>query len=214
MTTRTNYTDEEWKNIKAAPLLAWMYVSMIAKSAPIDTAKETLAISQSLADLVKKGSANQLIATYSNNDNTVLDRHMMGVGCGGWQRCMYHVGLFRQVHEHALADVAQVGRTGGQQLVVQLASWLAWVVMACCQAKAVLFPLRIALRTESRSSGSSRISWWAARIAALSAPAWPCSWTCSVSSWCLAVSIASSSLTSSACGSSVISRTTRSRWRT
>ena len=63
MTTRTDYTDEEWKSIKAAPLLAGMYVSMVAKSGPIDTAKEALAISQSLAELVKKGSANQLIAT-------------------------------------------------------------------------------------------------------------------------------------------------------
>ena len=63
MTTRTDYTDEEWKNIKAGPLLAGMYVSMVAKSGPIDTAKEALAISQSLADLVKKGSANELIAT-------------------------------------------------------------------------------------------------------------------------------------------------------
>lgn len=63
MTTRTDYTDEEWKNIKAAPLLAGMYVSMVASSGPIDTAKEAVAISQSLADLVKKGSANELIAT-------------------------------------------------------------------------------------------------------------------------------------------------------
>ena len=63
MTTRTDYTDEEWKNIKAGPLLAGVYVSTVAKSGPIDTAKEALAISQSLADLVKRGSANQLIAT-------------------------------------------------------------------------------------------------------------------------------------------------------
>jgi len=63
MTTRTDYTDEEWKNIKAGPLLAGIYVSTVAKSGPIDTAKEALAISQSVADLVKKGSANQLIAT-------------------------------------------------------------------------------------------------------------------------------------------------------
>ena len=63
MTTRTDYTDEEWKNIKAGPLLAGMYVSMIAKSGPIDTAKEAVAISQSMAELVKKGSANELIAT-------------------------------------------------------------------------------------------------------------------------------------------------------
>jgi hypothetical protein len=63
MTTRTDYTDEEWKNIKAGPLLAGAYVSTVVKSGPIDTAKEALAISQSLAELVKKGSANQLIAT-------------------------------------------------------------------------------------------------------------------------------------------------------
>src|SRR4029079_18702156 len=53
----------EWKNIKAAPLLAGMWVSTVASSGPIDTAKEALAISKSLEGLVKKGSANQLIAT-------------------------------------------------------------------------------------------------------------------------------------------------------
>ena len=63
MTTRSDYTDEEWKNIKAGPLLAGMYVSMVASSGPIDTAKEAIAISKSLTDLVKKGSTNQLIAT-------------------------------------------------------------------------------------------------------------------------------------------------------
>jgi hypothetical protein len=63
MSTRTDYTDEEWKNIKAAPLLAGMWVSTAASSGPIDTAKEAVAISQTLTDLVKKGSTNQLIAT-------------------------------------------------------------------------------------------------------------------------------------------------------
>jgi hypothetical protein len=63
MTTRTDYTDEEWKNIKAGPLLAGMYISMAANSGPIDTAKEALAISESLSALVKKGSTNELIAT-------------------------------------------------------------------------------------------------------------------------------------------------------
>jgi hypothetical protein len=63
MTTRTDYTDEEWKNIKAAPLLAGMWVSTAASSGPIDTVKEAMAISKSLEALVKKGSTNQLIAT-------------------------------------------------------------------------------------------------------------------------------------------------------
>jgi len=63
MTTRTDYSDEEWKNIKAAPLLAGMWVSTVANSGLIDTAKEAMAIAHSLEELVKRGSANQLIAT-------------------------------------------------------------------------------------------------------------------------------------------------------
>jgi hypothetical protein len=63
MTTRSDYTDEEWKNIKAAPLLAGMYVSTVANSGPFDTAKEGVAIMQSVTDLAKKGSANELITT-------------------------------------------------------------------------------------------------------------------------------------------------------
>jgi hypothetical protein len=63
VTTRSDYSDEEWKNIKAAPLLAGLWVSTAASSGPIDTAKEALAISHSLEELVKKGSDSELIAT-------------------------------------------------------------------------------------------------------------------------------------------------------
>lgn len=63
MTTRTDYTEEEWKNIKSAPLLAGMWVAMVANSGPIDSIKEILAISDNLADMIKIGSTNELIAT-------------------------------------------------------------------------------------------------------------------------------------------------------
>jgi len=62
VTTRSDYTDEEWQNIKAGLLLSGMLVSTVASSGPIDTIREMLAISDVLADLIKHGSSNPLIA--------------------------------------------------------------------------------------------------------------------------------------------------------
>ena len=62
MTTRTDYSDEEWKNIKAAPMMAGLYVAMAASSGPIDTVKEASAMAQSLAKLAQQGSTSQLIS--------------------------------------------------------------------------------------------------------------------------------------------------------
>ena len=64
MTTRTDYSDEEWKNIMAAPIMAGLYVAMAVGSGPIDTLKEASSIAHSLTDLVQKGSANELISAW------------------------------------------------------------------------------------------------------------------------------------------------------
>jgi hypothetical protein len=63
MTTRADYTDEEWTYITAAPMMAGLYISAVAGSRPIDTMKEAAALAHAVGELVHRGSANELIGT-------------------------------------------------------------------------------------------------------------------------------------------------------
>jgi hypothetical protein len=61
MTTRDDYTDEEWTYLTAAPIMAGMYVSAVASSEPIDTTKKAVALAHAVGELLHRGSANELI---------------------------------------------------------------------------------------------------------------------------------------------------------
>ena len=63
MTTRADYTDKEWSYIKAAPMMAGMYISAVADSGPIDTMQKAAALAHAVGELVHRGSANELIGT-------------------------------------------------------------------------------------------------------------------------------------------------------
>ena len=60
MTTRSDYTDEEWTYLTEAPIMAGMYISAIAGSGPIDSMKE-VALARAVGELMHRGSANELI---------------------------------------------------------------------------------------------------------------------------------------------------------
>ena len=69
MTTRDDYTDEEWTYLTAAPIMAGMYISAIASSGPIDTTSETAALAHAVGELMHRGSANELIGTLIDEIN-------------------------------------------------------------------------------------------------------------------------------------------------
>jgi hypothetical protein len=61
MTTRSDYTDEEWTYLTEAPIMAGMYISAIAGSGPIDSMKKEVALARAVGELMHRGSANELI---------------------------------------------------------------------------------------------------------------------------------------------------------
>ncbi|HET9222430.1 MAG TPA: hypothetical protein VFO07_08000 [Roseiflexaceae bacterium] len=63
MTTRSDYTDEEWTYLTDAPIMAGMYISAIAGSGSIDSMKKEVALAHAVGELMHRGSANELIAT-------------------------------------------------------------------------------------------------------------------------------------------------------
>jgi len=50
MTTKSDFTEEEWARIRRAPLVAGMAISLADPGGPIELAKETTASLKSAAD--------------------------------------------------------------------------------------------------------------------------------------------------------------------
>lgn len=73
MTTRADFTDKEWTYITAAPLMAGMYISMVAGAGPIDAMKRAAALEHAVGELMHRGSANELIGTLIDEINRMDD---------------------------------------------------------------------------------------------------------------------------------------------
>jgi len=69
MTTRADYTDEEWTYITSAPMMAGMYISAVGGSGTIDNIGKTAALAHAVGELVHRGSANELIGTLIDEIN-------------------------------------------------------------------------------------------------------------------------------------------------
>lgn len=63
MTTKTDYTDEEWNTIVQSPMAAAMVVILASPSGPIGLTQETFAVSKALADSAAAAASNGLIAS-------------------------------------------------------------------------------------------------------------------------------------------------------
>jgi hypothetical protein len=63
VTTRADYTDEEWTYITAAPMMAGMYISAVAGFGPIETMTKAAALAHAVGELMHRGSANELIGS-------------------------------------------------------------------------------------------------------------------------------------------------------
>jgi hypothetical protein len=61
MTTRDDYTNEEWKFLRAAPMLAGMYVAMASRSGPVDSMKELAAISQAMDEGMRGSTGIEIL---------------------------------------------------------------------------------------------------------------------------------------------------------
>jgi hypothetical protein len=60
MTTKADFTDEEWARLKRAPFVAGMAISLADPGGPIEAFKETKATLQSVLDAARGGDHGQL----------------------------------------------------------------------------------------------------------------------------------------------------------
>jgi hypothetical protein len=61
MTTRTDFTDEEWARLGRAPLVAGMSISLADPGGPIEATKETLAALRTITEAAQGGGRTELV---------------------------------------------------------------------------------------------------------------------------------------------------------
>ena len=74
MTTRADYTDEDWIYITAAPIMAGMYISAVGDSGPIETVYKADVLAHVVGELIHRGSANELIGSLIDELNSEQDQ--------------------------------------------------------------------------------------------------------------------------------------------
>ena len=61
MTSRNDFTDEEWARLERAPLIAGMAISLADPGGPIETAKETMASLRTILEAAQAGGQVELV---------------------------------------------------------------------------------------------------------------------------------------------------------
>jgi hypothetical protein len=61
MTTRADYTDEEWTRLERAPIVAGMAISLADPGGPIEAFKETSATLKSILEAAQAGGESELV---------------------------------------------------------------------------------------------------------------------------------------------------------
>jgi hypothetical protein len=61
MTSRTDFTDEEWTRLERAPLVAGMAISLADPGGPIEAVKETMASLRTILEAAQAGGGEELV---------------------------------------------------------------------------------------------------------------------------------------------------------
>jgi hypothetical protein len=61
MTTRSDFTDEEWARVERAPFIAGLAISLADPGGPIEAVKESLAVVRAVTDAATSGSGAELV---------------------------------------------------------------------------------------------------------------------------------------------------------
>jgi hypothetical protein len=76
MTTKSDFTDEEWARLERAPMVAGMAISLADPGGPIEAVKESLAAMKTVAEAAQSGSRGELVETVAQSfAEKVRQRH-------------------------------------------------------------------------------------------------------------------------------------------
>jgi hypothetical protein len=61
MTTKADFTDEEWARLERAPMIAGMAISLADPGGPIEAVKETMATVKTVTEAAQSGAGGELV---------------------------------------------------------------------------------------------------------------------------------------------------------
>jgi hypothetical protein len=90
MTTRADFTDEEWARLERAPFVAGMAISLADPGGPIEALKETMATVKTVTEVAQSGGRGELVdevaksiaARVKQRDNPLKDFRPKGTLAG------------------------------------------------------------------------------------------------------------------------------------
>ena len=62
MTTKADFTDEEWVRLERAPMVAGMAISLADPGGPIEAVKETMAVFKTVTETAQSGEGGELVS--------------------------------------------------------------------------------------------------------------------------------------------------------
>jgi len=77
MTTKSDYTDEEWETLRRAPMVAGFAISLADPGGPIELTKETMA---SMKSLGQPGTEEELVVAVSHDAMAHVQQHDKPMG--------------------------------------------------------------------------------------------------------------------------------------
>jgi hypothetical protein len=75
MTSRADFTDEEWARLGRAPLLAGVAISLADPGGPIEAFKETAAAIRALLDAAREGGFGEFVQSVARDAAAKAERH-------------------------------------------------------------------------------------------------------------------------------------------
>ncbi len=74
MTTKTDFTSDEWRQVLMGPQMAALVVMMASPSGPVGAVKELAAASQMIAEAIQKPSGNALIDAVAADYKEIMEK--------------------------------------------------------------------------------------------------------------------------------------------
>jgi hypothetical protein len=80
MTSRTDFTDEEWARLERAPLVAGMAITLADPGGPIEAGKETMASLRSILETAQAGRDSELVNAVAKDAAEMVQRRENPLG--------------------------------------------------------------------------------------------------------------------------------------
>ena len=80
MTTKTDFTDEEWARLERAPIVAGMAISLADPGGPIEAVKESLAAIKTVTEAAQSGGHGELVDAVAKSVAEQARQHKSPLG--------------------------------------------------------------------------------------------------------------------------------------